>query len=68
VEGDIENLDGKMVITRIRVRYHLTIPKGKRGEAERALAVHENGCPAAVSVKRGIEIEYAAEIEEVEEE
>ena len=64
MEGDIENLDGKMVITRIRVKYHLTIPKGKREEAERALAVHENGCPAAVSVKRGIEIEYAAEIEE----
>lgn len=53
-----------MKITRIRMRYHLRIPSGKRAEAERALAVFERGCPAAQSVKGCIAIEHAAEIVE----
>lgn len=54
-----------MVISRIRVRYKVQVPKGKRAEAERALGVHEKACPAATSVKRGIDIEWAADIAEV---
>ncbi len=30
VEGDIEEVDGKPVVTTIRVKYNLTIPKGMR--------------------------------------
>ncbi|MBI3989265.1 MAG: OsmC family protein [candidate division NC10 bacterium] len=66
VEGDIENIDGKALVTRIRVTYHLRVPKGKRGEAERAIEVHERRCPAAQSVKRGITIEWKGEIVEEE--
>jgi uncharacterized OsmC-like protein len=52
------------VITRIRVRYHLKdVPEEKREVVERALGVHEDHCPAAVSVKRGIAIEYSCEFE-----
>jgi len=51
-----------MKITRIRMRYHLRIPAGKRAEAERALAVFERGCPAAQSVKGCIAITHSAEI------
>jgi uncharacterized OsmC-like protein len=65
VEGDIRNVDGTMVITDIRVTYHLKVPADKREAAERALSVHERGCPAAQSVKRGINIEYSVEVEEV---
>ena len=65
VEGDIEDVDGVMKITRIRVRYHITLPKGKRDEAQRALDVHERGCPAAMSVKDSIAIEWSADFEEV---
>ena len=65
VEGIIENVDGVALITTIRVRYTCKIPKGKRAEAERALAVHEKGCPASQSVQRGIKVEYSAEFEEV---
>lgn len=53
-----------MVITRIRVKYNVKIPKGKRDDAQRAIDVHERGCPAAISVKRGIAIEYSANIVE----
>jgi uncharacterized OsmC-like protein len=65
VEGIIENVDGVALITTIRVRYTCKIPKGKRTEAERALGVHEKGCPASQSVRRGINVEYSAEFEEV---
>ncbi len=64
VEGDIENIEGTIVVTNIRVKYHVKIPKGKREAAERALNIHENKCPAAVSVKRGIQVSWSAEIEE----
>ena len=65
VEGDIEDIDGILVLTRIRVRYRVKVPKDQRAAAERALATHENKCPAATSVKRGIAVEWKADIEEI---
>jgi organic hydroperoxide reductase OsmC/OhrA len=64
VEGDIEDVGGIMTLTAIRLRYRIRIPKGKREEAERALAFHERGCPAAMSVKGCIAIDYNADLEE----
>ena len=64
VEGDIENVDGVMRITRIRVKYHLKIPSGKRPEADRALATHPTKCPAYMSVKDAIDIQLSHEVEE----
>lgn len=64
MEGYIENVDGKPVITRIKVHYHIKVPKGKKEDAQRMVSAHEKGCPAAISVKRGIEIEYSGDIEE----
>src|SRR3972149_9759753 len=56
VEGTIENVDGKPLITKIKVHYRVRVPKGKREEALRAIEVHKEGCPASQSVKRGIMI------------
>lgn len=64
VEGDIEDVDGVMKITKIRVHYDLKIPVGKKDEAQRALDVHERGCPAAMSVKGCISVSWTATIEE----
>lgn len=64
VEGMIENVDGHLLVTKIAVRYHVKVPQGKREEAERAIEVHEKGCPASQSVQRGITIEYSGTIEE----
>jgi organic hydroperoxide reductase OsmC/OhrA len=64
IEGDIEDVDGIMRITRIRLRYRIRIPGGKRAEAERALAHHEKGCPAAMSVRGCIDVSYTADLEE----
>jgi uncharacterized OsmC-like protein len=64
VEGYLENVDGKPLITRIKVHYKLRVPKGKRDEAQRAIDVHEKGCPASQSVQRGIKIEWDGEVTE----
>ena len=64
VEGFIENVEGKPLITRIRVHYKVKVPRGTRDETLRAIEVHEKGCPASQSVQRGIRIEWDGEVEE----
>jgi uncharacterized OsmC-like protein len=64
VEGIIENVEGKPLVTRIKVHYTVKVPQGKREEALRAIDVHEKGCPASQSVKRGIAIEWDGRVEE----
>ncbi len=63
VEGDIEDLDGVMTITKIRIHYRIKLPRDKKEEAERAIAVHERGCPAAMSVKGAIDVSWSQEFE-----
>lgn len=55
VEGDIEEVDGVLKITSIRLRYRLTIPKGSRDKVDRALATYAEKCPAYQSIKGCIE-------------
>jgi len=64
VEGYIENVESMPLITRIHVKYHLKVPKGKKTEAQRAVDHHEKNCPASQSIRRGIAIEWEGEIEE----
>ena len=64
VEGRIENVEGKPFITGIHVHYHLTVPSGRRPDAERVVGFHEKGCPASQGVRRGIAISWEAEIAE----
>jgi organic hydroperoxide reductase OsmC/OhrA len=56
VEGDIEDINGVLKITRIRVTYHLRLPERKEAEAKQALAVYLAACPGAQSVLGCIEI------------
>ena len=64
VEGDIEAVDRVLRITKLRVHYNIRIPAGKREAAERAVATHEQKCPAATSVRGCIPIEVTANIVE----
>lgn len=66
VEGIIENVEGKPLVTRIQVHYRVKVPRGKREEALRAIEVHEKGCPASQSVRRGIAIQWDGEVQEEE--
>jgi organic hydroperoxide reductase OsmC/OhrA len=65
VEGDIENVNGVLKITRIRVKYHLQVPEGKVQEAEDAISSYLTFCPAAQSVMGCIEIKDEAVVEEL---
>ena len=64
VEGDIEDVDGVMKITRIRLHYRFRIPAGARDKVDRLLEAYAEKCPAYQSVKGGIECSWAAEVEE----
>ena len=63
VEGDIEDVNGVLKITRIRVDYNLKIPQGKEDDVRQALSVYLSRCPAAQSVIGCIEIRDKAKIE-----
>ena len=65
VEGDIGGVERVLRITGIRVRYRIKIPRGMREAADRAVATHEDRCPAATSVRDCIPITITADIEEV---
>lgn len=65
VEGDIEEKDGVLKITSIRVAYQIKIPQGMRDKVERALQSHADKCPAYQSVKDCIDVTWDADVEEV---
>ncbi|HXJ83670.1 MAG TPA: OsmC family protein [Candidatus Methylomirabilis sp.] len=60
VEGRIVGIGRTIRIKSIHVQYELTVPAEAREVAERALAVHPEGCPAHQSVKDAIAITWAA--------
>jgi hypothetical protein len=64
VEGDVEAVDRVLRIARMRVHYDIRIPRGMREAAERAVATHEQKCPAASSVRGCIPIAITADIVE----
>jgi uncharacterized OsmC-like protein len=53
-----------MRIAAVKLRYPLKIPRGKRGEADRALELHERNCPVHQSIQRGFKVIWSADIEE----
>jgi organic hydroperoxide reductase OsmC/OhrA len=57
VEGDIENVNGVLKITTIRVRYHLKVAEDKVSDARECLSNYLPFCPAAQSVIGCIKIE-----------
>jgi len=64
VEGRIEADDKLFRLAAVKLRYKLKIPKGKRAEADRALAHHEESCPVHMSIKKGFEVSWSADVEE----
>jgi uncharacterized OsmC-like protein len=64
VEGRIEEVDGKMLLTHVTLKYRIRVPKNKRESVERALAHHDTQCAVSESVRRGITVEWKSEIEE----
>jgi organic hydroperoxide reductase OsmC/OhrA len=57
VEGNIENVDGVLKITTIRVQYHLKVAAEKKADAQECFSNYITRCPAAQSVIGCIRIE-----------
>ena len=64
IEGDIEDTNGVMKITKIRLRYRFKVPVGSREKVDRVLVSYAEQCPAYQSVKGCIECSWDAEIVE----
>jgi len=64
-EGANEVRDGLPVLTEVRIRYRLRIPKGTREVVDRALARHQEKCPTAASLRGAVAVSWSAEIDEV---
>ena len=60
VDGRIVGIGKTIRIESITVHYDLTIPAESRTAAERALHVHQEGCPAYQSVKDAITVTWDA--------
>jgi len=63
VTGDIEDVDGVLKITRIRVQYLLKLPDEQRKDAEEGFNNYIHLCPGAQSVIGCIDIEDELEME-----
>jgi len=61
VEGDIENVDGVLRITEIRVRYGLKLSRDEEADARWALENYIEKCPGAMSVTGCIRLEHSLE-------
>ena len=66
VEADIEDVEGVLKITRMRVNYHLKVARDKVEQARDAMSSYLTYCPAAQSLVGCIEIQDQLEIEEVD--
>lgn len=65
VEGQIEEVDDVLKITKIRLHYHILVTAGTNLEKiDRALSSYSDKCPAYQSVKGCIECSWDAEIKE----
>jgi len=66
VEGDVENVNNVLKITKIRVKYHLKASPEKSAEAKEVFSTYIKFCPAAQSVNGCIDIKDELMIEPVE--
>lgn len=63
VAGDIEDVEGVLKITRMKVHYFLKVPEEQRQDAEEALDNYIQLCPAAQSVIGCIDISHELTLE-----
>ena len=63
VTGDIEDVDGILKVTRIKVDYSLKAPEDKWEDAKEALETYLPLCPGAQSVIGCIEISHELTLE-----
>jgi uncharacterized OsmC-like protein len=55
--GEVENVEGVLVIRRITVTYRIALPEAHHDTARRVLDIHARACPVARSLEGAIAIE-----------
>ena len=63
-EGVNEIRDRLPVLTRIEIRYRLTIPSETREVVERALERHQEKCPTAATLSGAVDVRWVADFDE----
>ena len=63
ITGDIEDVDGVLKVTRIKVNYSLKAPEDKWEEAKESLETYLPLCPAAQSVIGCIDLSHELNLE-----
>lgn len=58
----MEDVDGVLKITKIRIRYTFKAPAALQAKAERALSVYADMCPAYQTVKGCVDCAWEADI------
>ncbi len=61
-EGTIEEIDGRMLLTHVKVHYRVRAAQNQREAVQRAIASHGSRCPVSESVRRGIAVEWDGEV------
>jgi uncharacterized OsmC-like protein len=61
-EGTIEEIDGRMLLTHVKVHYRVRAEQDKVEAVQRAIASHGSRCPVSESVRRGIAVEWDGEV------
>ena len=64
MEGRIEAEEKLMRLTAVKLRYRIKVPRGKRDDTDRALALHERFCPVHQSIQQGFDVSWSANVEE----
>jgi uncharacterized OsmC-like protein len=59
----VEDVDGVLKITKIRIRYSFKAPAALKAKAERALSVYADMCPAYQTVKDCVDCAWEADIQ-----
>jgi len=64
VQGDIDEVDGVLKITQIRLQFEVKIPAGTQEKVERVLESFAEKCPAYQSVKGCIDCTWNVNVTE----
>jgi organic hydroperoxide reductase OsmC/OhrA len=62
VEGHNEMRDKLPVLTRIHVKYRLTVPRESRETVDRLLSKHQEKCPTAQSLAGAVVVTWEADV------
>lgn len=65
VSGRVVQREGRVRLAGVHADYTLPIAPEHEAATRRALALHEQACPASISMREAIAVSWQAELEEI---